>query len=399
MLTIADVAVRLDLISKVHGVEQAENYFNSLPHNLRVFQVYGALLNCYVHNKCLEKAEATMQQLRELGYDKTSLSYNVMLKLYVELEKYDKLNVLMKEMEEKGIKFDKFTYNIRLNAYGAASDFEGIEKLLTKMEADPKVGKDWNAYISTANWYLKSGLTEKGLAMLKKSEHLINGKFKNFAYEVLMTLYTAAGNKDEVYRIWNLYKNHGKLFNTGYLSMISSMVKLDDIDGAEKILEEWESWNVLYDFRIPNVLIGAYCRKGLFEKAEAYLNRVIESGKEIDATTWDRLAVGYYMDGQMAKSVETLKKAILATRPWWKPNRFTLAACLKCLKDQGDGEAADELLQMLREHGHSVVGIFDELDSGTGYTSQGSQALDQMERVEEVVDNGKQESIEEEFGR
>ncbi|KAB5530109.1 hypothetical protein DKX38_020190 [Salix brachista] len=44
-----DVAVRLDLISKVHGLEQAVPYFNSVPESLRGLEVYGALLNCYAH--------------------------------------------------------------------------------------------------------------------------------------------------------------------------------------------------------------------------------------------------------------------------------------------------------------------------------------------------------------
>ncbi|KAL3574416.1 hypothetical protein D5086_025029 [Populus alba] len=50
-LSPGDVAVRLDLISKVHGLEQAVTYFNSVPESLRGLEVYGALLNCYAHYK------------------------------------------------------------------------------------------------------------------------------------------------------------------------------------------------------------------------------------------------------------------------------------------------------------------------------------------------------------
>ncbi|TYJ05213.1 hypothetical protein E1A91_A12G149700v1 [Gossypium mustelinum] len=64
-ISVGDMAVRLDLILKVHGVEQAEKYFDSLPDTMRTFQVYGALLNCYAHHKCLEKEEATVQIMRE----------------------------------------------------------------------------------------------------------------------------------------------------------------------------------------------------------------------------------------------------------------------------------------------------------------------------------------------
>lgn len=44
----ADVAIRLDLISKVHGIEQAENYFENIPKQLKAHEVYSTLLNCYM---------------------------------------------------------------------------------------------------------------------------------------------------------------------------------------------------------------------------------------------------------------------------------------------------------------------------------------------------------------
>lgn len=393
-LSPGDIAIQLDLISKVYGLQQAEKYFNSIPEDLRVFQVYGALLNCYAQNKSLEKAEAVMEKMRDLGSANTSLSYNAMLNLYLQLGKYEKLNTVIEEMEEKGIICDKFTYNIHLNAYGATSNFEGMEKLLKKMEVDPHVTVDWHAYIVAANWYLKTGLTEKCLVMLKRSEQLISGKTRRRAYEIFLTLYAAAGKRDEVYRIWNLYKNLGKALNSGYLCIISSLMKLNDVDGAEKILEEWENEHSVYDFRVPNCMISTYCRKGLLEKADAYVNRLIESGKEPGAATWDRLATGYYVNGKMEKSVETLKRAILASRPGWMPNRLTFAACLEYLRRQGNVEVVEELLELFRGRGHSLTDIYDKLGSSISNETLGSRALDQMEREEQIVSGETHEFVE-----
>ncbi|KAL5793791.1 hypothetical protein ACOSP7_002385 [Xanthoceras sorbifolium] len=393
-LSPGDIAIRLDLISKVRGLEQAEIYFDSIPESSRVLQVYGALLNCYAAHKSLEKAEALMQKMREFGFLKTSLSYNVMLNLYFQLGKLENLDILLQEMEQNGIKHDRFTFNIRLNAYGASSDIEGMEKLLSKMAVDPHLTLDWNVYVGAAKWYMKAGLIEKGLTMLRKSEHLISGKSKRLAYETLLSLYATAGDKDEVYRLWNLCKNLGKVYNSAYLCMISSLTKLDDIDGAERIFKEWESVHENFTVQVPNFMISAYCRKGLSEKAEAYVNRFIESGKDPDATTWDRLATGFHANGQMAKSVEAMKKAILAPRRGkWTPNPFTLAACLDYLKQQGDVGVAEELLKLLRERDHSSTGIYDKLASDFNKENLGVQALDQMEREEHIVDGEMHEII------
>ncbi|CAL5342591.1 unnamed protein product [Camellia sinensis] len=342
-----DVAVQLDLVSKVHGLEQAEKYFNNIPDTLRTFHVYGALLNCYANKKSLAKAETIMQKMREFGILKKSLSYNVMLNLYSKMGQQEKFDSLIKEMEEKGISCERSAVYIRLNAYAAVSDIQGMEKLLTQMESDPRFTMDWNAYVIAANGYLKAGLFEKSLEMLKKSEQHIHSKRRGFAYEILLTLYAGLGNKDELYRIWNLYKQMGKIYNGGYFRMISSLVKLDDLDGAEKILVEWESVNTSFDFDIPNLLINAYCKKGLLEKAEMYISQAIERGKEPTAGTWDHLATGYYKDNQMAKAVEIMKKAIMADQRGWKLNYVTLTACVVYLKETGDTEVAEEFTRLL----------------------------------------------------
>ncbi|XVF01983.1 hypothetical protein REPUB_Repub04eG0136900 [Reevesia pubescens] len=312
-ISIGDMAVRLNLISKVHGIDEAEKYFDSLPETMKTFQVYG---------------------------------------------NYEMLDVLMQEMKEKGSKHDSFTNNIRLNAYASSSDIEGMEKFLAKIENESSI--DWHAYVVAANAYLKAGITEKALQMLNRAEQLVTSETRRHAYEIFLSIYTNLGRKDEVYRIWKLY---GKFLNSGYLCMIGSLTKLDDLDGAEKILAEWESGQTVYDARIPNLMISAYCKKGLIGKAEPYTNRLIERGviKESDAFILNSLATGYQIDGQTAKAAETLKKAILASISGWKPNLVTLAACLRFLKGENNIEAAEELLQLLRVRCHLSTDVYDRL--------------------------------------
>lgn len=373
-----DIAIQLHLISKVHGLEQAEKYFNSIGEPSRDYKVYGALLNCYVENKNLEKSEEIMQKMRELGFMKTPLSFNVMLNLYAHLGKHEKLDELMKEMEEIGISHDRFTYNIRMNAYAATSNITNMEKLMFKMEADPLITMDWHAYFVVANGYFKAGLSEKSITTLKRSEQLISDKQRLFAYECLITLYAAIGNKNEVYRVWNLYTNLNRRFNSGYLCIISSLIKLDEFEGAEKILKEWESGDTCFDFKIPNMIISSYCKKGLPDKAEEYISRLIENGKEPQANTWDRLATGYHANGQTIKAVETVKVAILSSKPGWKPNYYTLAACLEYLKTNGNLEVAEELVGLLQKHDILSLRICNGLKEYIHSENKNTSALDQL---------------------
>ncbi|CAJ1947346.1 unnamed protein product, partial [Sphenostylis stenocarpa] len=290
------IAKQINLISRVHGLEQAERYFRGLPDAKVKFKIYAALLRCYVqHNKSLEKAETVMKKIKESHFANITMCYNMVLNLYAQMGKYEKLDRLMREMKEKDV-FIGSTYIIRLNAYVAALNIKGMEKLLMEMEADPLATIDWCTYTTAANVYRKVHNFEKDTAMLKKSEHLARGKTKRLAFESIQTMYAMIGNKDE----------------------------LDDIDEAEKILEEWESKYVNFDAKIPNLMITAYCKRGQFDKAEAYIKRLLDGGKQLDGRTWDRMASGYHAGNDMEKPVQAMKKAVSANLS--RPLPFVLIA-------------------------------------------------------------------------
>ncbi|KAM0037723.1 putative tetratricopeptide-like helical domain superfamily [Helianthus debilis subsp. tardiflorus] len=301
-----------------------------------------------------------MQKMRDLGYTK-SLAYNVMMGLYSATNKYQKLDPLIEEMDQKGIQIDKFTYCIRLNAYAKASEIQKMEMLLLRMEADPEVRMEWHAYTTVANGYLKAGDTKKALTCLKKSEYLIKPSQRKSAYENLLTLYASAGRKDDVYRVWNLYKNLARLYNHGYLCFMSSLAKLDCIEDVEKVYQEWEVRYKCFDLQVPNLLVTVYCKKGLLEKAETTIQALTESGNEPNASTWSRLALGYVKNDEMDKAVEAMRKAVLSGFPRWTVDTATLSACLDYLNREGRLDEAEEMIKLLKENGHLSEEVYKSL--------------------------------------
>ncbi|KAI3802241.1 hypothetical protein L1987_30371 [Smallanthus sonchifolius] len=337
-----NIAVHLDLISRVDGLEQAEKFFHTIPDTLKNFKVYGTLLNCYAFKKSLEKAEATMAKMRQLGYV-TTLSYQSMLNLYSKTRDHDKLLKLVEEMEKTGVRYHRTTYYIQLNAY-ASFDIKAMENLLGYMEANPDLTLDWHVYIIAAKGYLNFGQNEKSLEMLKKSEQLVHENTNGAAYEILLTMYANLAEKDHVYRMWDLYKKTWrKVNNKGYHHMASSLVKLDDIEGAEKILIKWESKATSFDFWVVNVLVNGYSKKGDWKKAEDYVERLVGMGKQPPKSTWDCLATAFWKYGEMEKAVDAMKKAISCYDNHWNLNQVTLIACVKYLEKKGDMEVAKEL--------------------------------------------------------
>ncbi|PIA55318.1 hypothetical protein AQUCO_00800211v1 [Aquilegia coerulea] len=393
-LSPGDVAIRLDLISKVHGIEQAEEYFTNVPKQFKVFKLYNCLLNCYVHKKIIEKAEALMQKMRDMGYLESS-AYNALLNLYFQVGQYEKIDNLMEEMKEMGVTPDKFTFRTLLSTYAATSDIDGMEKTIQLMEVDPNIIIDWNSYSIAANGYIKSGLIDKAFKKLQKLEEIIPNKEMRSARDILLSLYGAAGRKEDLYRIWNLCKSFGKAYNSSYSCMIVCLLKMDDIAGAEKILEEWEAGHSSFDFRVRNRLISAYCNNGLLEKAELLINKAIEKGEKPYPNTWDILASGYIKANKMPKAVEAMKAAFLASKPGWKPYRDNLAACLVYLKQQGDVEKTEELLRLLGGPGYMSTDVCERV-MDCFYTSKRVEPVEasEVESNDSIVEETNQNTNE-----
>ncbi|CAI9089415.1 OLC1v1023984C1 [Oldenlandia corymbosa var. corymbosa] len=381
-------ALHLDLIYKVHGLEQAERYFESAPDNSKDSLLYGALLNCYVKEKLLDKAEPIMEKIREFGYG-GHLSYNGMLNLYSQLGKWVEMISLVQEMESKGIHFDSITYSILLNAYGSTSDIMRMDKLLLKMEADPCVVIDWWPYSISAKGYLRAGDTAKAVSMLKKCEHMIEAKEKRglklhnicHAYEVLMTQYASMGKKDEVDRIWKLHKKPMRLLNRSYTCAICSHLKMDDTAVAQKLLNQWFSKKVVFDIRIPNLLVAAFCKKGQMEEAESIVKKIMESGAKPYASTWHYMASGYVRNNQMEDAVKMTIKG-LREHPRWRPD-IPVLACFEYLKGKGDNGTAEEILRLLEEGGGFGADFIDLISK---YMRKGDSSVPaQMENGEEKL--------------
>ncbi|MCE2055271.1 hypothetical protein HAX54_042316 [Datura stramonium] len=354
----ADVATRIYLIYKVKGLEEVEKYFNSIPQILRRPKVYTALLNCYTKEKSVEKAETMMQQLRDMGFSKDTLCYNYMMNLYSKTGTWEKMDDLMNEMEQKGVNFDEFTLMIRLTAYAAAGDSEGMDKIVVMMESDKHLTLHWHTYSIAAESYLKVGQVEKALELLSKLETMIlTCEKSNDAYNSLLKLYAEAGKKEEVHRVWDLYKQNMKILNKGYMRVMSSLMKFGDIEGVEKIFEEWESEALSYDFRVPDVLICSYCRNGLLGKAKTLMDKGMSKGGVPWVTTWCHLANGYIHEDLVPEAVEALKKAISICPPNYKPSRETLATCIKYWEKQGDVDNAEDFVKSL-EMDHIFSPVF-----------------------------------------
>ncbi|CAL4942636.1 unnamed protein product [Urochloa decumbens] len=347
-LTTSDVACRLELISKVYGLEKAVEYFRKVPKQLRKPQCYGSLLRCYVEAKDAEKAEQLFTNMEEMGM-KSSYAYNWMMKLFLETGQLEKVHAMFQDMKEKGVKPDMFSIDSLLAAYIAAEDFDGVQKMLDKVNPHGKL-LNWHAYASAARLFMKSGMQGRSVTALLEAERQISPKNGKIAYSFLLHTYTDLEMYPEVERIWRVYKSKVPPCNAMYMSRISVLLKKNDINGVEETLKEWERVCVSYkDGRLINLVVDAYCREGLVEKAVALVDDTIKKGRTPFPTTWYKLAGGFFMTGQVLKAVDMTRKALASASPPWKPDPVNVLMSLNHFIEQKDVEAAEEMVSMLQK--------------------------------------------------
>lgn len=387
--TVSDQAIHLDLVAKARGIAAAETYFIELPETSKNHLTYGALLNCYCKELMTEKAEALLEKMKELKLGLTSMPYNSLMTLYTKTGQPEKIPTIVQEMKACDIMPDSYTYNVWMRALAAVSDISGVERVIDEMKRDGRVVGDWTTYSNLASIYVDAGLFEKAEKALKELEKR-NACRDLSAFQFLITLYGRTGNLLEVYRVWrSLRLAFPKTANISYLNMIQVLVNLKDLPGAEKCFREWESRCSTYDIRVANVLIGAYAKEGLLEKAEEFKERARRRGGKSNVKTWEIFLDYYLRNGEIKSAVECVDNAISTGRGdgrKWIPSLEITKNFMQNFERNKDVDGAERFLGILEkavdELGSEVFESLIRIYAAAGRTSQMLRRRVKMENVE-----------------
>ncbi|PWA75803.1 tetratricopeptide-like helical domain-containing protein [Artemisia annua] len=347
----SDAAIQLDLVSKIDGISGAEDYFKNLQDNLIDKRVYGSLLNAYVHAKKKEKAESLLAQMKEKDYANHALPYNVMLTLYMNLKDHEKVEKLIKEMTKNNIDLDLYSYSIWITSRGSQGSVEKMEEVFEMMKRDASVKPNWTTYSTLATVYINLGELEKADECLKKIESKITGRYR-IPYHYLLSHYGSIGKKDEVQRIWGTYKSvFPYIPNMGYHAVISAFVRMDEIEEAELLYDEWLSVKTTYDARIGNRLLGWYVRKGYKEKAESFFKEMLETGKA-NSSSWEIISEGHIREKRISDALGCFEKALSHEESrFWKPKPINVSLFFKTCEQERNEKGKEAMLRILKEAG------------------------------------------------
>ncbi|EEF48579.1 pentatricopeptide repeat-containing protein, putative [Ricinus communis] len=362
-MSVSDYALRLELIIKVNGIEEAEEYFNFIPHDSVTRKAASfALLHGYVKVKDVVKAEALMMKLYNLGLIVNCYPFNEMMKLYMATSQYEKVALVIDQMKRNKIALNLLSYNLWMSSYGEVSKVVKVELVYKEMVNDDNVEVGWSTLATLANIYTKAGIVDKALLALKNAEKILSTSHL-LGYFFLMTQYSSLKNKEGVQRLWEACKGvNGRITCANYMCVLSCLVKVGDLLEAEKVFRDWELNCRKYDIRVSNVLLGAYVRKGLMNKAESLHLHTLDRGGCPNYKTLEILMEGWVKSQKMDKAIDAMTQAIsMLEHCHWRPSHGIIMSIAEHLERNRNFEDANHFIQVIHHLGVASLPLYKVL--------------------------------------
>ncbi|KAK9270248.1 hypothetical protein L1049_025825 [Liquidambar formosana] len=164
-----DHAAILELIIKVHGLMEAEEYFKTIHNSASQKAAFFPLLHSYVKERATEKAEAFMLKLNGLGLIVSAHPFNEMMKLYMATSQFEKVPTVILQMKQNKIPRNVLSYNLWMSACGEVSGVASAEIVFKEMVNDENVEVGWSTLSTLANVYLKAGLVDNAILALRNA--------------------------------------------------------------------------------------------------------------------------------------------------------------------------------------------------------------------------------------
>uniref|UniRef100_A0A2P2IZR7 Uncharacterized protein MANES_01G229000 n=1 Tax=Rhizophora mucronata TaxID=61149 RepID=A0A2P2IZR7_RHIMU len=347
-LSHGDYGMRVDLIAKVKGIAEAENYFSGLPPSSKNRFTFGALLNCYCRELATDKALDLFKQMDEMNLLNCSLPFNNLMSLHMRLGQPEEVPNLVHEMKRRNINLDTFTYNIWMQSCAHLNGLEEVEKVLEEMKKDGEDKSDWTTYSNLATIYMKAGIFDKAELALKKLEVVMKPHHRD-SYHFLISFYACMSNVAEVNRVWESLKSNLDTTNMSYLNMLHAFAKLKDTGGIAKCFKEWESSCSYYDMRLANVVIEAYLQQDMYEEAMLIFDGAVKKSKGPFFNAREMFMVFFLKNHQLDSALDHLKKALSeAELCKWQPRQETLSAFFNYFHEEKDVDGAEKFCKVLK---------------------------------------------------
>ncbi|KAJ6802610.1 pentatricopeptide repeat-containing protein-like, mitochondrial [Iris pallida] len=340
-----DYASHLNLIAKVHGLLEAENFIDKVPESFRGEVVYRTLLANCVSQGNTTKAEQVFNKIRDT-FPTTTFVCNQLLLLYKRTDHRKKIADILKLMEQEDVQPSLFTYKLLIDIKGIANDVKGMEEIIEMMKSKG-MEPDLGTQAMVARHYIFGGHSEKAEAILKEIEGE-DIKNNRFACRLLLPLYASLGKDAEVERIWKACENKPRLEEC--LTAIEAWGEVGKVEVAEEVFEHMvKTWKNLSS-KYYDALLKVYAKHKLLGKGKDLAKRMADSGCRIGPLTWDAIVKLYAEAGEVEKADSIIQRAVQQNH--MRPLYNSYLTVMEKYAQRGDVDNAEKIFDKLKQGGY-----------------------------------------------
>ncbi|CAM8964533.1 unnamed protein product [Rhodiola kirilowii] len=289
-ITDSDYAVRIELMTKVFGIDASERYFEALPDSAKTSETYTALLHSYGLAKQVDKAEQLYQRIKESNVPVTALAYNEMMTLYMSVGEAEKVSSVVEDLKNQNVEPDLFTYNLWISSYAATMNVAEVHRILDEMSQVCGSKDSWLRYANLAKIYITTGsFTNPESNSVVETEKGITQR-EWITYDFLVILHSGLGNKEKLDQIWNsLRMTKQKMTSRNYTSILASYLLLGESKEAADIIDQWiESPTTEFDISVLNKLHFALGHNRLTKEADTLCMLLAQKGHFLNEKSSDK---------------------------------------------------------------------------------------------------------------
>lgn len=271
-LSDSDYATRIDLMTKVFGIDAAERYFEGLPLSAKTSETYTALLHSYAGSKLTDKAENLYERIKESNLPFTALTYNEMMTLYMSVGQVEKVSSVVEELKRQNVAPDIFTYNLWLSSCAASLNIDEVRMILSEMSSKSGSNDTWERYIKLVNIYITANrlVNSDSSPPVEAGNGITQREW--ITYDFLVILYAGLGNKEKIDQIWNsLIMTKQKMTSRNFVCILSSYLNLGSLKEAGEVIDQWkQSTTTEFDVSACSRLLSSLADVGLADKANDF---------------------------------------------------------------------------------------------------------------------------------
>lgn len=281
----SDYATRIDLMTKVFGIDAAARYFEGLADSAKTAETYTALLHSFAGARLTEKAELLYEKMKESKLPLTALTYNEMMTLYISVGQVDKIPPVVEELKRQNVTPDIFTYNLWISSRASVLNINEVRRILDEMSICSGSDGCQTTYVNLVKIYIDvNRLENAGSSSLVEADKGITQR-EWITYDFLVILYAALGNKDKVDQIWkSLRMTNQKMTSRNFLCILSSFLILGRLNEVGEVIDQWKQSSVTeFDPSACNRLLAVFGDLGLSKNANDFEKLLIERNCSLPA--------------------------------------------------------------------------------------------------------------------